>query len=40
MADLDAVLGALRARARREILALIWDRELPAGEIAAAFDLS
>ena len=40
MADIDAVLGALRARARREILALIWDRELPAGEIAAAFNLS
>lgn len=40
MADLDAVLGALRARARREILGLIWDRELPAGEIAAAFSLT
>ena len=40
MADLDAVLGALRAPARREILGLIWKRELPAGEIAAAFSLS
>jgi len=40
MADLDAVLGALRAPARREILGLIWQRELPAGEIAAAFSLS
>jgi DNA-binding transcriptional ArsR family regulator len=40
MADLDAVLGALRAPARREILGLIWRRELPAGEIAAAFSLS
>src|SRR4051794_7098682 len=39
MAELDAVLGALRAPARREILSLIWDRELPAGEIAAAFSL-
>jgi DNA-binding transcriptional ArsR family regulator len=38
--DLDAVLGALRAPARREILGLIWDRDLPAGEIAAAFSLS
>ena len=39
MTDLDVVIGALRAPARREILALIWDRELPAGEIAAAFSL-
>lgn len=39
MADLDAVLGALRAPARREILELIWERELAAGEIAAAFSL-
>jgi DNA-binding transcriptional ArsR family regulator len=38
--ELDAVLGALRAPARREILALIWDRELAAGEIAAAFSLT
>lgn len=40
VAELDAVLGALRAPARREILGLIWDRDLPAGEIAAAFSLS
>jgi DNA-binding transcriptional ArsR family regulator len=40
MADLDAVLGALRAPARREILALIWDRELAAGEIAATSSLT
>jgi DNA-binding transcriptional ArsR family regulator len=40
MADLDAVLRALRAPARREILALIWDRELAAGEIAATFSLT
>src|SRR5437764_3440837 len=38
--DLDAVLRALRTRARREILTLVWDRERPAGEIAAAFSLS
>ena len=25
---------------RREILAMIWDRELPAGEIAAGFDVT
>ncbi len=40
MADLDAVLRALRASARREILALIWERDLAAGDIAAAFPLT
>jgi DNA-binding transcriptional ArsR family regulator/uncharacterized protein YndB with AHSA1/START domain len=35
--DIQKVLGALRSPVRREILALIWDRERPAGEIAAAF---
>jgi DNA-binding transcriptional ArsR family regulator len=39
-ADVDAVLRALRAPARREILGLIWERDLPAGEIAAAFSLT
>jgi DNA-binding transcriptional ArsR family regulator/uncharacterized protein YndB with AHSA1/START domain len=38
--DIQKVLGALAAPTRREILALIWDDALPAGEIAAAFDLS
>jgi DNA-binding transcriptional ArsR family regulator len=38
--DLDARLGALRSRTRREILALVWDRELAAGDIAAAFALT
>lgn len=38
--DVDAVLRALRAPARREILSLIWDRDLAAGEIAAAFALT
>ncbi len=33
------VLDALRSPVRREILWLVWDRELPAGEIAAEFDL-
>jgi DNA-binding transcriptional ArsR family regulator len=37
--DLDVRLRALRSRTRREILALVWDRELPAGDIAAAFAL-
>ena len=40
MRDIQKVLGALTAPTRREILALIWDDALPAGEIAAAFDLS
>ena len=31
------MLSALSSPVRREILALIWDRDLPAGEIAAAF---
>ena len=37
MRDIQKVLGALRSPVRREILALIWDQERPAGEIAAAF---
>jgi DNA-binding transcriptional ArsR family regulator len=40
MADLDAVMRALSAPTRREILGLVWDRDLPAGDIAAAFSLS
>jgi uncharacterized protein YndB with AHSA1/START domain/DNA-binding transcriptional ArsR family regulator len=35
--DLQKVMGALNSPIRREILALIWDREVPAGEIASAF---
>jgi DNA-binding transcriptional ArsR family regulator len=38
--DLDKVMAALGSSVRREILGLIWDRELPAGEIAAAFALT
>jgi len=38
--DIDKVMGALRSPIRREILGLIWSRELPAGEIAAAFDVT
>ena len=37
MADLDETMRALKSRTRREILARIWDRDLAAGEIAAAF---
>lgn len=38
--DVEAVIGAVRARARREILALVWDQERAAGDIAAAFALT
>jgi DNA-binding transcriptional ArsR family regulator/uncharacterized protein YndB with AHSA1/START domain len=38
--DIDKVIGALGSPTRREILRLIWSRELRAGEIAAAFDLT
>jgi DNA-binding transcriptional ArsR family regulator/uncharacterized protein YndB with AHSA1/START domain len=38
--DIGKIMAALTSPVRREILALIWDRELPAGEIAAAFDLT
>jgi DNA-binding transcriptional ArsR family regulator len=38
--DVDVKMRALRARTRREILRLIWDRELAAGEIASAFSLT
>ena len=37
MRDIQKVLSALTSPVRREILALIWDQERPAGEIAAAF---
>jgi len=40
MADVQRTLSALSSPVRREILALIWDRDLPAGEIAAAFCVS
>jgi DNA-binding transcriptional ArsR family regulator len=40
MRDVQKVLAALGSPVRRDILALVWDRELPAGEIAAAFDLT
>jgi len=38
--DLQKILAALGSPIRREILASIWDRELRAGEIAAAFDVT
>ena len=40
MADLDVTMRALGSRTRREILSLVWDRDMAAGEIAAAFSLT
>lgn len=40
MRDIDKVIAALGSPTRREILRLIWSRELRAGDIAAAFDLT
>ena len=40
MSNLQQTLSALSSPIRREILALIWDRDLPAGEIAAAFHVT
>jgi DNA-binding transcriptional ArsR family regulator len=37
---MEAVLHALNAPRRRDILRLVRDRELPAGEIAAHFDVT
>jgi DNA-binding transcriptional ArsR family regulator/uncharacterized protein YndB with AHSA1/START domain len=37
---MQKILAALTSPIRREIVALIWDRELRAGEIAAAFDVT
>lgn len=34
---MDAVLKALAEPRRRQILRLVWDRELPAGKIADRF---
>ncbi|HJR44561.1 MAG TPA: metalloregulator ArsR/SmtB family transcription factor [Actinomycetota bacterium] len=40
MRDIDKVIAALSSPVRREILGLIWDRELPAGAIADAFEVT
>ena len=40
MRDVQKVIAALGSPVRRDILALVWDRELPAGEIAAAFHVT
>jgi DNA-binding transcriptional ArsR family regulator len=36
----QALLKAISNPRRREILRLVWDRELSAGQIAARFDVS
>jgi DNA-binding transcriptional ArsR family regulator len=36
----QTVLDAISSPRRREILRLVWERELPAGDIAARFDVS
>ena len=40
MRDIQKVMAALASPVRREILDLIWDGELSAGEIAAAFPVT
>ena len=37
---MQALLKAISNPRRREILRLVWDRELSAGQIAARFDVS
>ncbi len=37
---MQAQLEAISNPRRREILRLVWDRELPAGDIAARFDVT
>ena len=37
---MDAVLKAIAEPRRQEILRLVWEQELPAGDVAARFDLS
>lgn len=37
---MEAALKAIANPYRREILRLVWDAELPSGEIAARFDVT
>jgi len=37
---MEAALRAIAEPRRQDILRLVWDRERPAGEIAAHFDVS
>lgn len=38
--DINKTISALGSPVRRDILALVWDREMAAGEIAAAFSVT
>jgi DNA-binding transcriptional ArsR family regulator len=38
--DIQRILAALSSPVRRDILSLVWDQELPAGEIASAFSVT
>ncbi len=38
--DIQKVMAALASPVRREILGLIWDQELSAGQIAAVFPVT
>jgi DNA-binding transcriptional ArsR family regulator len=40
MKGMEATLRAVSSHRRREILRLVWDRELSSGEIASHFDVS
>jgi uncharacterized protein YndB with AHSA1/START domain/DNA-binding transcriptional ArsR family regulator len=40
MRDTQQVIAALSSPVRRDIVTMVWDRELPAGAIAAAFDVT
>lgn len=40
MSGVQRAIDAISSPRRREILRLVWDRELSAGEIAAHFDVS
>lgn len=40
LSAMDAALKALAEPRRRAILRLVWDREVPAGEIASHFEIS
>ena len=37
---MQAVLDAISSPRRREILRLVWEQELSAGDIASRFDIS
>jgi DNA-binding transcriptional ArsR family regulator len=40
MTAMQQTLDAISSPRRREILRLVWDRELAAGDIAATFDVT